>query len=230
MPTSTGQLRRICFMLACSLPLLGSAANSRAQDKPCLVQPAQNQIPQNQPALGKPAQGKSAQSKSAQGQPAQGQQPEQQPGQITENLTPVQTMSLGEIAWLRSRIGGGATESLKGFIPGTDPDQQVHEMIAKLVREQGSRVEQLPPPTDSMSTQATGVTGAAAGARSGLIFGDLNSGSQLANIDPEQRILRATAKQLEELAAKLEQAKFYDQADELRKTAAKYWVQARTMD
>jgi len=45
-----------------------------------------------------------------------------------------------------------------------------------------------------------------------------------------QQVLRSTARMLEKLAAELEQVKLYDKADELRKTAVRYWLQARSMD
>lgn len=48
--------------------------------------------------------------------------------------------------------------------------------------------------------------------------------------DSPQQALRSSARKLEELAAELEQVKLYEKADELRKTAARYWLQARSMD
>ena len=65
------------------------------------------------------------------------------------------------------------------------------------------------------------------GPATALLFRNDNEGRNQANA---QQVLRSSAKKLEELAAELERAKFYDKADELRKTAAQYWLQARTMD
>ena len=50
------------------------------------------------------------------------------------------------------------------------------------------------------------------------------------DVESAQRVLRSSARMLEELAAELEVAQFYDKADELRRTAAKYWLEARSID
>ena len=132
-------------------------------------------------------------------------------------------MELNELAALRARMGGGVTERLEGVVEGVDPEQQFLESLKTLVQSQKSpELELLPsknPSTDGTIVATVGATATSAGER-----------SEAAKAEYAQRVLRGSAKKLEQLAAELEQAQFYDKADQLRQTAAKYWLQARTMD
>ena len=154
-------------------------------------------------------------------------QAQDKPPQSTERLTSQEIMEISELEGIRTRMGGGVTEILKGVVPGSDSEQQIFEMFKRLVKEQESTSIDTFPLQPSMSP-ATGRTFAAAGARPWSTGAPL--GPESANAGSGQQILRSSARTLEGLAAQLEQAKFYDRADELRKTAAQYWVQARSMD
>lgn len=143
----------------------------------------------------------------AQDKPAQA--PTKAPMQLTETLTPQQALELNEIAALRARMGGGVSQRLKGAVPGSDPDQQFHDSLKSLA----AQVETTP-----LTLLPTAATRLAAKPK------------RKPAANSAQTVLRVSAKKLEDLAAELEQAKFYDKADELRATAAKYWLQARSLD
>ena len=112
------QLKAIFLMLVCLLAF-GFPAHLGAQDKPA----------QNKPAE------KSSKEKSSQDKPAQ----------LTESLTPQQTLELMELLALRARMGGGATEQLKGVVSGADPEQQFMNSLKSRIREQESNAEKMPP-------------------------------------------------------------------------------------
>ena len=124
----------------------------------------------------------------------------------TLTLTPQQFLELREIESLRARRGG-ISERLRG-ITDADPEQQFHNsLIEKLASKKAATVTLGPAvPTRPLKRNKGPATASA------------------------QAVLRASAKKLEDLAAELEQVPFYDEADELRGMAAKYWLQARSMD
>ena len=140
--------------------------------------------------------------------------------QHTEKLTPQDFIIKNEILELRSRVdGGGVAERLQGIFPESDPDHQFKDSLESIIR---SRQQ----PTTSAAVQSKAV-----GAdKTATVIVDVNRQTKLNNSQSDQRVLRLSARKLEELAAEFEQAKFYDKADELRKIAAQYWLQARTMD
>ncbi|MDB2687753.1 hypothetical protein N9Y42_11140 [Mariniblastus sp.] len=92
--------------------------------------------------------------------------------------------------------------------------------------------EKLAPPEDFMQNVLPGLKAGVGGgiAEQSKLFAIPGLKTKAVKVDSPQQVLRSTARTLEELAADLEQVKFYDKADELRKTAAQYWSQARTMD
>lgn len=130
--------------------------------------------------------------------------------QTTETLTlpPGQFPESSDIAELRARLGIGIGEGLKGVVGNTDPDQLFQESLKKLEAQQGRAITGLLPagPTRPLKLSRKPTKSVA------------------------QAVLRASAKKLEGLAAELEQVQFYDKADQLREIAAKYWLQARSMD
>ena len=95
-------------------------------------------------------------------------------------------------------------------MPGADPRQQFRDSYKKFAATQVKKTTTVPllpsPPTKTL----------------GRSNGPAKSVAQA--------VLRASAKKLEDLAAELEQVQFYNKADELRKMAAKYWLQARSLD
>ena len=165
------------------------------------------------------------------------------PAQLTEKLTPLQVLKLNEMAALRARMGGGVTEQLEGVVEGVDPEKQFLESLETLVQEQGTPDLDMPP-------RAPVVRRNDRPAPRRYQFQETNGPSRVREVIREterapdiadrrrstadaayaQRTLRDSAKKLEQLAAELEQAQFYDKADELRKTATNYWLQARSMD
>ena len=148
----------------------------------------------------------------AQGQPDLA--PAKVPDRITETLAPQQAVvesELYEIAEVQKRMGGSVGERLEGVVPGANPNQQFRDSYKKFAAAQEKKtpttVTLLPaPPTRPLGRCSKPDKSVA------------------------QAVLRASAKKLEDLAAELEQVQFYDKADELRKMAAKYWLQARSMD
>ena len=134
------------------------------------------------------------------------------PVQITETLAPQQAVEseLNEIAELQEIMGGSVAERLKDVVPGANPNQQFRDSYKKFAAQEEktpTTVTLLPaPPTRPVGHSSRPAKSVA------------------------QAVLRASAKKLENLAAELEQVQFYDKADELRETAAKYWMQARSMD
>ena len=143
--------------------------------------------------------------------------PSQTPEQLTVKLTPQQIIELNEIAALRARMGDGVAQRLQGAVPGSDPNQQFHDSLKGIVSERGSAAKKLAPvnlpPISSSTLSAITQTSSA------------TIDSQSAKL-----VLWSSAKKLEELAAAMERAKLYDKADELRKTAGEYWLQARSLD
>ena len=130
------------------------------------------------------------------------------PSKAVDQTTETRTLTPQEVYEIRNlkAVLGGVRESLKGVVPGGDPDQQFLDSLEKIeftLPEKTATVSLLPAPTRPLGRPAKSVNQAA---------------------------LRASAKKLEDLAAELEQVRFYDQADELRGIAAKYWLQARSMD
>ena len=136
----------------------------------------------------------------AQGNPAQ------PAAQRTEKLTPQQILDLNEIAAIRARVGS-VGERLQGTLSGIDPNQQFQDSLKDRISEQKSTAQTVlvPVSTPAKISKAP---------------------------DPHtiQTVLRSTAKALEKLAGQLEQVQFYDKADELRKTATSYWLEARELD
>ena len=127
----------------------------------------------------------------------------------SQELTVEGLMDVSELERIRESNGGGVAEIFKGVVPGNDPDQQMFEMFKDLVKERNSAgLQTFPSRTRIQSATGGSVADKALG----------------------QQALRSVAKKLEQLAAELEQVQFYVKADELRKTAARYWVQARSMD
>ena len=108
-------------------------------------------------------------------------------------------------------MGGGVGKRLQGTLPGVDTEQVSHGILADMIlaQEQKSTVQTVPLVEPVSSPAKTGNV-----------------------LDPHmiQTVLRSTAKDLEKLAGQLEQVQFYDKADELRKTATSYWLQARELD
>ena len=154
------------------------------------------------------------------------EQAQNKPAQHTETLTPLQVLDVNEMAALRARMGGGVTERLEGVVEGANPEQQFLDSLKTLVRSQKQ--------PELSSLQPKNSPAPVDGALVATIVGPNaiydSETSEATKIQYAQRTLRSSAKKLEELAAELEQARFYEKADELRQTAAKYWVQARTMD
>ena len=72
-------------------------------------------------------------------------QAQDKPDQLTEKLTPLQILELNELAALKSRMGGGVTEQLKGVVEGADPNQQFLKALKTLVQEQGAPQLELRP-------------------------------------------------------------------------------------
>ena len=164
-------------------------------------------------------------------------QAQDKPAQLTEKLSPQQVMELNEMAALQAKMGGGVSEKLKGVVEGSDPEQQFLESLKTLVREKEAPVAELPPFQKQM-TQPAPMAGEAGATTAGATTTGAPAGAVIAtptgarSDDPEiaQRVLRSSARMLEELAAELEQAQLYDKADELRRTASNYWFQARGLD
>ena len=226
MSNSISQPNRIFWTLICVLlPLVGSATNLQAQ----VNSPEQLTEKLNT---------------------------QDTPEQLTEKLTRQQALKLQEIADLRARMGGGVTEQLKGVVDGVDPEQQFLDSLTSRVQEQESmqpelptgRATKLPLPTQRAPASSQETRLRLADPRTQAFEERVYESTVLRGPDPDprgrgvgsrrspanaenaQRVLRSSAKKLEQLAAELEQAQFYDKADQLRKTAAKYWLQARSMD
>ena len=138
--------------------------------------------------------------------------PTKAPVQTTETLAARQAVEaeLNEIAKLQKIMGGSVAGSLKGVVPGANPKQQFRDSYIKFAATQEKKTATVPllpaPPTKTLG-RSNGPDKSVA-----------------------QAVLRASAKKLEDLAAELEQVQFYERADELRKMATKYWLQARSMD
>ena len=203
---SIGQPKRSFLILVCLLlPLFGSLANSKAQDNPVQVKPVPNK---------------------------------QKPAQVTETLTLKQLMDANDIAAIRARLGGGI--DLEGLAPESKTDQMFNDSVAELYKAEepeSSELKLVMPPSDIRSP--------ATRQKPSVITSPLKNGTSApqtstlrenqanlypANANSAQQVLRVSARGLEDMAAELEYAQFYDKADELRKTATKYWLQARSMD
>ena len=131
--------------------------------------------------------------------------------QRTDKMTPQQKSDLTAIVGIQAVMGDGVGKRLQGIVPDVDTEQISHGLLADMIlaQEQKSTVETVPL-----------VEPASRPAKTGNV------------LDPHmiQTVLRSTAKDLEKLAGQLEQVQFYDKADELRKTATSYWLQARELD
>ena len=136
---------------------------------------------------------------------------EKDPNQVTETMTLKQSEAVGDIESLKKRFGTVQERYQIGPEMGSEMDmrKQSLETVKDVVKSQmpagqeiGQSQKLLIPPGFSSADPASS----------------------------PQQVLRSSARTLEKLAADLEGAKIYEQADELRKTAARYWLQARSMN
>lgn len=140
--------------------------------------------------------------------------------------------TIAEIEALRKRMGGGVGERLKGLIPGVDPDANFRQELENLTRPTaGKRANN--PQNAQLASPAT----------------QPSTNRRLPNPPPQrfrkiprtpmqvrapqasqQDVLRSSAADLERIAAAMEAAKLYQQADQLRSAAASFWQKARDLD
>lgn len=145
------------------------------------------------------------------------------------NLQPVDEKIIKEISAIRSRLGGGVADQLKGMLPdsatsnaqkpkGAISEQQMQAEFEAELRKLANRKDYHPP---------RGVAALAAPPEKtlgtvGLI--NVNKSSQPSKLS---NYLRLAARNLETAAAALEEAKRFSQADELRESARQLWIEAR---
>lgn len=141
--------------------------------------------------------------------------PDQPPIRIIEPLTPGQPLNQNEINKMRDRLGSSVGKQLRDILPGVDPEQLYNESLRGLISQQEPS-KQIPA-VESLTLPVKTVFGSA-------------KKDNASGIGSTQAVLRTAAKKLENLAAELEQVKFYGKADQLRKTATSYWLEARSLD
>ena len=140
--------------------------------------------------------------------------------------------TIAEIEALRKRMGGGVGERLKGIIPGVDPDENFRKELENLTRSPANQQLNTPPksPLTSPTTLPSNNRRLAEPTQQRFRKIPRTPTRMLARPPSQQEVLRSSAADLERLAAGLEAAKLYPQADQLRSAAASFWQKARDLD
>lgn len=135
--------------------------------------------------------------------------------------------TIAEIEALRKRMGGGVGEQLKNVLPGIDPNENFRQQLENLTRNgQNSRPTKPSPANPTLNPPSM------------LPSPNAPRYMSMPTLPPaplkakpsQQHVLRSSAAELERIAATMEAAQLYQQADQLRSTAETFWQKARSLD
>lgn len=145
------------------------------------------------------------------------------------NLRPVDEKIIEEISAIRSRLGGGVADQLKGILPNSATSNAQESLGAftsqQLQTEFESELRKLATQLDSGSPRAVSTLTPPSQQTLGSVGPvDINRLGQPPKISVH---LRHAARNLETAAAALEEAERFSQADRLRESARQLWIEAR---
>lgn len=143
--------------------------------------------------------------------------PTQQP--LPANVNP---SVMTEINSIRQMMGGGVAEQLKGILPDPELGLQLEADFEKALRQQASQLNPgLATPGPSNPNRVRSLNSGGPPPQSPPVA------SQVPKLIHHHHRLRAAARQLELIAADLEDGELYQEADSLREQARAFWLKSR---